>query len=100
MVRSHGEWQNVFPSTFFAQKGHASLLPRGTGHECMVNIKYCICRDRGIGYEDVQIKLEILKTKILYQQSSLATGAHHSRTVPTLLQLGSLPLRPKHTLGP
>ena len=55
-------------------KGHASLLPRGNCHERIVNIVYCICRDRGTGDEDVQIKLEILKTKITYQQSSPATA--------------------------
>jgi hypothetical protein len=55
-------------------KGHASLLPRVNCHERIVNVKHCICRDRGIGDEDAQIKLEILKTKIPYQQSSPATG--------------------------
>ena len=34
-----------FPFTsFFAQRGHGSLLSRGTGQNCMVNIEYCICR--------------------------------------------------------
>jgi hypothetical protein len=57
-----------FPFTsFFAQKGHASLMPRGNCHERILNIKYCICRDRGIGYEDVQIKLEILQVPISLQ---------------------------------
>ena len=77
VVRSHGRWQNVFPVTyFFCTKGPLIVIANRTSHERMVNIKYCICRDRGVGDEDVQIKLEILKTKIPYQQSSPATGAH------------------------
>jgi hypothetical protein len=66
-----------FPFHFFLfTKGPRIVIAKGACHERIVNIKYWICRDRGIGYEDAQIKLEILKTKILYQQSRLDTGAH------------------------
>jgi hypothetical protein len=48
---------------FLCTKGLRIVIANGTGHERIVNIKYCICRDRGMGDEDVQIKLEILKPR-------------------------------------
>jgi hypothetical protein len=101
-ISSHLERANVFPFTsFFAQKGHVSLLPRGTYHERIVNIKY-------LHLQRSQNRLrgrsnQTRNTKIQDPISTIQPGHRcpsHSRAVPTLLWLGFLPLRPKHALWP